>query len=168
MLKASIFLRLQASLCINWLISRLLKVPGIRLSGMNAQEIQGWVDAAQAAFKSAKDLDDLKNARLLHSGDKSSIAGASRNLGSLAPEEKASYGKIIGDAKNAIAQALTEATQRLENERDQRMLAEEIVDITLPVRRAHRGGLHPISIIKNDIADFFIEQGYFVEEGPEL
>ena len=79
---------------------------------MDAQEIQGWVDAAQAAFKSAKDLDDLKNARLLHSGDKSSIAGASRNLGSLAPEEKASYGKIIGDAKNAIAQALTEATQR--------------------------------------------------------
>ncbi|MEY3803734.1 MAG: hypothetical protein RL126_878, partial [Actinomycetota bacterium] len=47
-------------------------MPGIRLSGMNAQEIQGWVDAAQAAFKSAKDLDDLKNARLLHSGDKSS------------------------------------------------------------------------------------------------
>ena len=50
---------------------------GIRLSPMNAQEIQGWVDAANAAFKSATNLDELKSARLLHSGDKSSIAGAS-------------------------------------------------------------------------------------------
>ena len=96
---------------------------------MNAQEIQGWVDAANAAFKSATNLDELKSARLLHSGDKSSIAGASRNLGSLSPDEKVSYGKIIGDAKSAIAQALTQATQRLENERDQKMLAEEVVDI---------------------------------------
>ena len=33
------------------------------------------------------------------SGDKSSIAGASRNLGSLSPDEKVSYGKIIGEVK---------------------------------------------------------------------
>ena len=34
--------------------------------------------------------------------------------------------------------------------------------------RSHRGGLHPISIIKNEVSDFFIEQGFAVEEGPEL
>ena len=135
---------------------------------MNAQEIQGWIDAASAAFASAANLDELKSARLLHSGDKSPIAGASRNLGSLTPDEKASFGKVIGEAKAAIALSLAAATKRLEDERDQKMLAEEVVDITLPVRRTHRGGLHPISIIKNDISDFFLEQGYFVEEGPEL
>ena len=48
---------------------------------MNAQEIQGWVDAADSAFKACTTLDDLKNARLLHTGDKSSISGASRSLG---------------------------------------------------------------------------------------
>jgi phenylalanyl-tRNA synthetase alpha chain len=37
---------------------------------MNAQEIQGWIDAASAAFASAANLDELKSARLLHSGDK--------------------------------------------------------------------------------------------------
>jgi len=47
-------------------------------------------------------------------------------------------------------------------------LLEEVVDITLPVNRSHRGGLHPISIIKNEVSDFFIEQGFAVEEGPEL
>ena len=135
---------------------------------MNAQEIQGWVDAAVSAFKRASTLDELKSARLSHTGDKSPISGASRSLGSLSPEEKISLGKLVGEAKASIANSLETATRRLEDERDKKMLAEEIVDITLPVRRNHRGGLHPISIIKNDISDFFIEQGYFVEEGPEL
>jgi len=135
---------------------------------MNAQEIQGWVDSADSAFKACATLDDLKSARLLHTGDKSSISGASRSLGTLSPDEKVSFGKLVGEAKASIALSLEAATKRLEDERDKKMLAEEIVDITLPVRRNHQGGLHPISIIKNDISDFFIEQGYFVEEGPEL
>jgi phenylalanyl-tRNA synthetase alpha subunit len=89
-------------------------------------------------------------------------------LGSLSPDEKASFGKVIGEAKAEIAQALAEATATLEAERDRKVLLEEVVDITLPVNRSHRGGLHPISIIKNEVSDFFIEQGFAVEEGPEL
>ena len=57
---------------------------------MNAQEIQGWVDSADSAFKACATLDDLKSARLLHTGDKSSISGASRSLGTLSPDEKES------------------------------------------------------------------------------
>ena len=135
---------------------------------MNPAEIDTWVSDASKAFAIAGDLDSLKSARLAHLGDKAPISLASRGLGSLAPEEKASAGKLIGEAKSAIAAALDQATQKLEAERDAKVLLEEIVDITLPVNRAHRGGLHPITIIKNEISDFFVEQGYAVEEGPEL
>ena len=135
---------------------------------MRQEDVSQWVKDAQAAFGAATDLDSLKAARLAHSGDKSPISLASRTLGSLSPDEKASFGKIIGDAKAAIAQALATATGKLEAERDKKVLLEEVVDITLPVNRRHRGGLHPISIIKNEVSDFFIEQGYAVAEGPEL
>ena len=135
---------------------------------MRVEEISTWVEDARKAFASATDLDSLKVARLAHAGDKSPIALASRGLGALSPEDKASFGKVIGDAKAAIAQALAEATAVLEAERDRKVLLEEVVDITLPVNRSHRGGLHPISIIKNEVSDFFIEQGFAVEEGPEL
>lgn len=135
---------------------------------MNADDISSWVEDAQKAFSAASDLELLKVARLAHAGDKSPIALASRALGTLAPDEKASAGKSIGEAKAKIAIALADATTRLEDERDKKILLEEIVDITLPVRRSHRGGLHPITIIKNEISDFFIEQGFSVEEGPEL
>ena len=135
---------------------------------MNPAEIDSWVSDARKAFAVAGDLESLKSARLAHLGDKAPISLASRGLGSLAPEEKASAGKLIGEAKLAISEALDQATQKLEAERDAKVLLEEVVDITLPVNRAHRGGLHPITIIKNEISDFFIEQGYAVEEGPEL
>ena len=135
---------------------------------MNPAEIDSWVSDARKAFAVAGDLESLKSARLAHLGDKAPISLASRGLGSLAPEEKASAGKLIGEAKLAISDALDLATQKLEAERDAKVLLEEVVDITLPVNRAHRGGLHPITIVKNEISDFFIEQGYAVEEGPEL
>ena len=135
---------------------------------MDSKEVAVWVKDAQAAFLSAGDLDELKSARLAHMGDKAPISLASRSLGSLSPDEKASFGKVIGDAKAQIAAALESATKKLENIRDQKVLLEEVVDVTLPASRMHRGGLHPISIIKNEISDFFIEQGFSVAEGPEM
>ena len=118
---------------------------------MNQEEVQGWVNDAAKAFEGALDLDSLKAARLSHVGDKAPISLASRALGSLSPDEKASAGKIIGEAKAEIGRLLALATARLEAERDARVLLEEVVDITLPVQRSHRGGLHPITIIKNEV-----------------
>jgi phenylalanyl-tRNA synthetase alpha chain len=135
---------------------------------MNPADIASWISDAQKAFAAASDLEALKVARLAHTGDKAPISLASRALGSLSADEKASAGKLIGEAKAEIAKALTQATEKLEAERDAKVLLEEVVDITLPVQRTHRGGLHPISIIKNEVSDFFIEQGFSVEEGPEL
>ena len=135
---------------------------------MNEAEVSAWVKAAGEAFSAAADLESLKEARLAHAGDKSPIALASRSLGSLPADQKASVGKIIGEAKASIAAALEGATAKLEREQDERVLRDEIVDITLPASRSHKGGLHPITIIKNEISDFFIEQGFSVAEGPEL
>jgi len=135
---------------------------------MDLAEVSSWVKAAEKAFTSATDLDSLKEARLAHLGDKSAIALASRGLGSLPADQKAAVGKIIGEGKAAIAAALERATAKLEHEQNERVLRDEVVDITLPVSRAHKGGLHPITIIKNEISDFFIEQGFSVAEGPEL
>ena len=135
---------------------------------MDQAEVSSWVKAAEKAFTAATNLDSLKEARLAHLGDKSPIAQASRSLGTLPADQKASVGKIIGEAKAAIAAALESATTALENEQNERVLRDEVVDITLPVSRSHKGGLHPITIIKNEISDFFVEQGFSVAEGPEL
>ena len=70
---------------------------------MNPADIASWISDAQKAFAAASDLDALKVARLAHTGDKAPVSLASRALGSLSSEEKASAGKLIGDAKAEIA-----------------------------------------------------------------
>lgn len=135
---------------------------------MNPAEINQWVADAKSAFAAAADLDQLKIARLAHAGDKSPIAGASRALGSVPPEEKAELGKLIGAARSEINEALDKRNLELEIIRDQKVLLEEVVDITLPALREHIGGLHPLTVIKNEISDYFLSLGYSVVEGPEL
>jgi phenylalanyl-tRNA synthetase alpha chain len=133
-----------------------------------AGDLQQWVKQALLAISSANNLDELKSARIAHMGDKAPIALASRALGSLPVGDRAIMGKTIGEARSRVALAVEERTSILEAERDVKVLHEEIVDITLPAQRRHRGGLHPITILKNEISDFFIAQGYGVAEGPEL
>ena len=135
---------------------------------MNPAEINQWVADAKSAFATAADLDQLKSARLAHAGDKSPISGASRALGSVPADQKAELGKIIGAARADINAALDARTQELEILRDQKVLLEEVVDITLPALREHIGGLHPLTVIKNEISDYFLSLGYSVAEGPEL
>ncbi len=131
-------------------------------------DLQGWVEAALQAFALAGDLEKLKSSRLEHFGDKAPISLASRALGSLPVEERAAAGKIIGAAKEAISAAIARRTQELEEERDSRVLLEEVVDVTLSATRSQRGALHPLTILRNEVSDFFISLGYGVEEGPEL
>jgi phenylalanyl-tRNA synthetase alpha chain len=135
---------------------------------MNPAEIQKWVESAKSAFAAASDLDQLKSARLAHAGDKSEIAGASRSLATVPAEQKAELGKLIGAARAEINDALEKRNIELEILRDQKVLLEEVVDITLPAIREHLGGLHPLTIIKNEISDYFLSLGYSIAEGPEL
>lgn len=135
---------------------------------VSEKTLQQWVDEAIAAISTAADLDELKSARIAHTGDKSPIAQASRSLGSVPAEERAVLGKLIGDARAAVSVALDERKGTLEAQRDEKVLLEEVVDVTLPSARTHRGALHPLTILRNEICDFFIAQGYGVAEGPEL
>ena len=135
---------------------------------LSAQAIEDAKNEALSAIAGALDLDSLKEVKSAHAGDKSPISKANQQLGSLTPEERANFGKVIGQAKNQVAVALEERLKVLEAERDARVLIEERVDVSIPARRTIQGGLHPLTILTNEICDLFLGMGYRVAEGPEL
>ena len=135
---------------------------------LSAQAIEDAKNEALSAIAGALDLDSLKEVKSAHAGDKSPISKANQQLGSLTPEERANFGKVIGQAKNQVAVALEERLKVLEAERDVRVLIEERVDVSIPARRTIQGGLHPLTILTNEICDLFLGMGYRVAEGPEL
>jgi phenylalanyl-tRNA synthetase alpha chain len=131
-------------------------------------EIEESAASALTAIAGAKDLAGLKTVKIEHLGDKSGLSKASQALGKVAAEEKASFGKIVGEAKAKVSAAYEARIKVLEADRDARVLVEERVDVTLPASNIPKGGLHPLTILTNEISDLFLGLGYRVAEGPEL
>ncbi|GAA2633333.1 phenylalanine--tRNA ligase subunit alpha [Actinomadura fulvescens] len=140
----------------------------VEVSALQPEELDRARDEALAAIAGAGDLDALKEARLAHAGDRSPLALANREIGALPPQARAEAGKRIGAARGAVAQALKARQAELEEERDQRVLVEEAVDVTLPWDRAPRGARHPLTTIQERMADVFVSMGFEVAEGPEV
>ena len=140
----------------------------VEVASLHPTQIAQMVDDALLAFSQAADLDELKVARLAHAGDRSPLSVANREIAALAPAAKAEAGKRVGLARATINAALEEATKRLEEARDLRVLIEERVDVTLPSARRAPGARHPLTTIREKVAELFIGMGYEVAEGPEL
>src|SRR4051794_24848835 len=138
------------------------------VSPLDAAAVEAAADAAVRAFASAADLDALKVARLAHTGDRSPLTLANREIGALAPADKATAGKLLGAARATLHRALAERQAELEAERDARVLVEESVDVTLPTDRVPAGARHPIETLQERISDFFVSMGWEIAEGPEL
>jgi phenylalanyl-tRNA synthetase alpha chain len=131
-------------------------------------EVNESAKSALLAIASAADLAALKLVKIEHLGDKSALSKASQALGKIAAEEKAAFGKVVGAAKAEVSTAYEARIKVLEAERDARVLIEERVDVSLPASNIPKGGLHPLTILTNEISDLFIGLGYRVAEGPEL
>lgn len=140
----------------------------VEVAALSPDDIASAVDSALIAIAEATDLDCLKETRLAHAGDRSPLALANREIGALPPAAKAEAGKRVGEARQRIKQALEARAVELEHERDQRVLLEESVDVTLPYDRRPAGARHPLTTITERVADVFTSMGWEVAEGPEV
>jgi phenylalanyl-tRNA synthetase alpha chain len=140
----------------------------VEVTPLKADEVEEARETALAAIAGASDLEDLKRVRLEHAGDRSPLALANREIGALPPQARKEAGMRIGQARGAVNQALAARQQVLEAEHEERMLAEETVDVTLPWDRAPQGARHPLTTIQEVIADVFVAMGWEVAEGPEV
>ncbi|GAA1101674.1 phenylalanine--tRNA ligase subunit alpha [Nesterenkonia jeotgali] len=130
--------------------------------------IENAVQQAVDAFAAAGDLEELKTARLAHTGDKAPLVLANRAIGSLEKTEKAAAGKLLGGARGKMQKALAARTAVLEAEHAERILVEETVDVTAAPRRRPLGARHPLSVLQERVSDVFIAMGWEIAEGPEV
>src|SRR6516164_8442481 len=110
----------------------------------------------------------LKDARLAHAGDRSPLALANAEIGALPPQARAEAGQRVGAARREVRRMLDARQAELEADRDQRVLVEETVDVTLPWDRRPAGARHPVTTVSERLADVFVGMGYEIAEGPEV
>ncbi|HEX4721574.1 MAG TPA: phenylalanine--tRNA ligase subunit alpha [Pseudonocardiaceae bacterium] len=126
------------------------------------------VKLADEAFAEAGDLDLLFERRSAHLGGRSVVMLGRREIGALPPAARAEAGARVNAAEAEIKAAYERRHAELTARRDERMLRDEAVDVTLPWNRIPRGARHPLTTISERIEDVFVGMGWEVAEGPEV
>ena len=75
----------------------------VEVDALKPEEVDAARDAALAAIDAAADLDALKQVRIDHTGDRSPLALANREIGALPPQARKEAGQRIGQARGAVS-----------------------------------------------------------------
>jgi phenylalanyl-tRNA synthetase alpha chain len=126
------------------------------------------VTTARSAFAAAPDVDALTSLRHTHLGDRSPVSLARREIGALPPQAKSDAGRRVNEARAAVQEIFDVRLHELTQERAERILVAEAVDVTVVPDRAPRGARHPLTTLMERIGDHFVGMGYEVAEGPEV
>jgi phenylalanyl-tRNA synthetase alpha chain len=132
------------------------------------ENLAALTDEALKLVTNAQDLAALDAVRVNYLGKSGSITALMKTLGRLSQEERPAAGAEINKAKDAVQAALDLRKTTLEQVAIAAKLADEVVDVTLPGRGQHTGGLHPITRTIQRIEDIFTAIGYTLESGPEV
>ncbi len=116
----------------------------------------------------ALSADEIESVRVEVLGRKGVLAQVSKEMGKLAPEERARVGKLLNAAKQTLEEALERRKQEFDAAALDKRLDAEWLDLTLPAPGPRAGSLHPITQIQMEIEDLFVSLGFMVLDGPEV
>lgn len=132
------------------------------------EAVETAVEAALAAIASSADTAELKAARAAHVAEGSPLAVLNASMRQVAPEHKAAFGKLIGQGRGRVTQALAAKEAELAEAETVARLEVERVDITAVASRTRPGARHPLTVLQDHISDIFVGMGWEIAEGPEL
>jgi phenylalanyl-tRNA synthetase alpha chain len=137
-------------------------------SAITEETVAAAADAAIAAIAAAATVSELKVARAEHTGESSTLAKLNAGMRSVPNDQKASAGKLMGQARGQVNAALAAREAELAVAEENERLAAEAIDVTAVPSRWSAGARHPISLIMESMSDVFTSMGWEVAEGPEL
>ncbi|MBS0384594.1 MAG: phenylalanine--tRNA ligase subunit alpha, partial [Proteobacteria bacterium] len=125
------------------------------------RSLMGRVDAAndEAALEAVR-VDAL--------GKQGAISALMRNLGSMSPDERKTFGAALNGVKDKVSEAIIAKKATLAEAALDRQLQSEAVDVTLPPVKPRLGTIHPVSQVMEELARIFGEMGFALEEGPDI
>jgi len=132
------------------------------------ESIQELETRSLARIAAATSEEELEAVRVDALGRKGPLAQAGKEMGKLAAEDRARFGKLLNSTKQNLEQAIGARKQTLAEAALRARLDAEWIDLTLPAPGARRGHLHPITRIQRELEELFSSLGFAVLDGPEV
>lgn len=101
-------------------------------------------------------------------GRKGSVYLMTRQVGTLSPEERPTFGKRINIVKNELEAAYQARLSTLKAKELESRIAASAIDVTLPGRPLPQGRLHIITQTLRDIYRIFGDMGFQIYRSPDV
>lgn len=129
---------------------------------LNLQEV------ALSEIKDAQSIEQIENLRVKYLGKKGELTSILKEMGKLSSEERPIIGKVANEVREALETGINNKKEELKALEQERKLASEIIDVTMPGKVFTVGKKHPITQIIDEVTEIFMGLGFSVAEGPEV
>jgi phenylalanyl-tRNA synthetase alpha chain len=136
-------------------------------ASIQIQQIQDLESTTLLWIENAATPEELESVRVGILGRKGTLTLIGKEMGKLAPEERAPVGKLLNAARQKLEAALEAKKKAFDDAALRARLDSEWIDLTLPAHGARRGHLHPITRIQRELEELFGSLGFAVLDGPE-
>jgi phenylalanyl-tRNA synthetase alpha chain len=129
--------------------------------------IQAIIANGSAAIAAAGDEKALRDVEVEYLGKKGLVAGLMQEMRNLSPEERPGFGKEVNVAKQSLQTLVDERKRTLLSASLLKEVADPFNDPTLPGRPELTGGLHPLTLVTEELEETFRSMGFIIPDYPE-
>lgn len=124
--------------------------------------------SVEAALKNAEAMEALEDIRIKYMGKKGELTAVLKGMGKLSAEERPKIGALANEIRQRLEKEIDERKSAIMAAVEARKLAEEVIDVTMPGKKNDEGKLHPLTQVKNELAEIFMGMGFSIADGPEV
>lgn len=135
---------------------------------MNTNDLNKIKTDIISDLENANTLNDLTEAKNKYTSKKGIITELSSNMKNINPENKKEYGMLVNELRNTFNTKYEEKLNFLEEEKLNKKLESEKIDLTLPATKLTTGAPNILEHIVEEVEETFMSMGYDVVDGPEL
>ena len=111
---------------------------------------------------------ELNDIRVKVLGKNGELTALLKGMKDLPPERRPEAGKIVNAARETLESSIAARQTYLQECALRQRLQAEKIDISIDKEMPHKGGFHPLTIVRNKIVSFFSSLGFVIADSPEI
>lgn len=131
-------------------------------------KIKSISEAVRKKVSDAIGSAELNELKVRYLGRNGEITALLKGLKDCSPEDKPTLGKHINALREQVQNLIEERERILAELELKNKLNDERIDVTLSTKQQKVGGLHPLTLARNELVNAFVGMGFEVKEGPEI
>ena len=115
------------------------------------ERLQELAEAARKRIEESDGPDKLNEVKVAYLGKKGELTAILKSMKDVAPEDRPKVGQMVNETRAKIEEHLEATRKKLEEALREEKMKSEVIDVTLPAKKAKIGHRHPNSIALEEV-----------------